>query len=68
MAKKAAPVPLPLRDRYAFDHLSKEERFLLFVAGALGSSRAAKCFSLDTEKAEVAWGEFSDEPLPINLS
>lgn len=56
-----------LLNRDAYNHLSKEERFLLFVVPALGTSRAAKCFVLDEEKADAVWAEFSRDPTPVNL-
>lgn len=65
--KPKEPAPWTLVDRHAFDHLSKEERFLLFVVPAFGTARAAQCFILDTAKAEAVWWEFSESPLPVNL-
>jgi len=70
MAKKKnqEPQAVPvLLDRHAFDHLSKEERFLLFVVPAMGAARASRCVTLDVAKVKVIWEEFSNTPTPVNL-
>lgn len=54
-------------DPGGFDHVSKEERFLLFIAPALGAARAASCFVLDSGRAKDAWREISTERPPVNL-
>ena len=68
MAKKTTkPAAGPPLDPRAFAHVSKEERFLLFVAPALGTARAARCLTLDVAKAAEVWAEIGGSAMPVNL-
>jgi hypothetical protein len=65
--KSGESVPRRPADPHAFDHVSPEERFLLFVAPQMGASKAAKCFRIDGSAVQAEWEKFSKDPLPINL-